>query len=48
MADVDPALGQQVLDVRSDSGYRTYIITTRRMTSGELLKYRNGLLMHRG
>ena len=23
---------------RSDSGYRTYIITTRRMTSGELLK----------
>ena len=30
---------------RSDSGYRTYIITTRRMTSGELLKYRNGLLM---
>ena len=30
---------------RSDSGYRTYIITTRRMTSGELLKYRNGLLI---
>jgi D-alanyl-D-alanine carboxypeptidase/D-alanyl-D-alanine-endopeptidase (penicillin-binding protein 4) len=30
---------------RSDSGYLTYIITTRRMTSGELLKYRNGLLM---
>jgi hypothetical protein len=28
---------------RSDSGYRTYIITTRRITSGELLKYRNGL-----
>jgi hypothetical protein len=27
---------------RSDSGYRTYIITTRRMISGELLKYRNG------
>ena len=27
----------------SDSGYRTYIITTRRMASGELLKYRNGL-----
>src|ERR1700733_2226204 len=33
---------------RSDSGYRTYIITTRRMTSRELLKYRNGLLMRRG
>ena len=30
---------------RSDSGYRTYIITTRRMTSGELLKYMNGLLV---
>ena len=25
-------------------GYLTYIITTRRITSGELLKYRNGLL----
>src|SRR6202051_2429135 len=34
--------------LRSDSGYRTYIITTRWMTSGELLKYRNGLLMRRG
>src|SRR6201986_3450338 len=34
--------------LRSDGGYRTYIITTRRMTSGELLKYRNGLLMRRG
>src|ERR1700761_1303962 len=30
---------------RSESGYLTYIITTRRMTSGELLKYRNGFLM---
>jgi hypothetical protein len=30
---------------RRESGYLTYIITTRRMTSGELLKYRNGLLM---
>jgi hypothetical protein len=28
---------------RSDSGYITYIITTRRITSGELLKQRNGL-----
>jgi hypothetical protein len=26
----------------SDSGYVTYIITTRRIISGELLKYRNG------
>jgi len=31
--------------LRNDSGYLTYIITTRRMTSGELLKYRNGLLI---
>ena len=30
--------------LRSDNGHLTYIITTRRMTSGELLKYRNGLL----
>jgi hypothetical protein len=47
VADVDPALGQQILDVASDSGYLTYIITTRRMTSGELLKYWNGLLIPR-
>ena len=46
MADVDPALGQEISStLRSDSGYLTYIITTRRITSGELLKYRNGLLM---
>ena len=31
--------------LRSDSGYLTYISTTRRMTSGELLKYRNGLVI---
>ena len=28
---------------RNDSGKRTYIITTRRMTSGDELKQRNGL-----
>jgi hypothetical protein len=28
---------------RSDSGKRTYIITTRRITSGDELKRRNGL-----
>src|SRR5271156_4104396 len=33
--------------LRSDSGYLTYIITTRRITSGELLKYLNGLLIDR-
>ena len=38
MADVDAALGQQVFHIRKDSGYFTYIITTRRMTSGELSK----------
>ena len=42
MADFDPALRQGILDVSHDSGYRTYIITTRRITSGKLLKYRNG------
>jgi hypothetical protein len=45
VADVDPAFGQQIFDVRSDNGYLMYIITTRRMTSGELLKYRNGFLI---
>ena len=29
--------------LRSESGYRTYIMTTRRMTSGDELKCRNGL-----
>src|SRR5271166_2323946 len=33
--------------LRSESGYRTYIITSRRITSGELLKNRNGLLIAR-
>src|ERR1019366_6416635 len=31
--------------LRSDSGYFTYIITARRIISGELLKYRKGFLM---
>ena len=42
MADVDPPLGQ-ASTLRNDSGHLTYIITTRRITSGELLKYRNEL-----
>jgi len=29
--------------LRSDKGKRTYISTTRRITSGEKLKHRNGL-----
>jgi hypothetical protein len=32
---------------RSESGCLTYIVMTKRMTSGELLKYRNGLLIVR-
>ena len=40
-----PRSARRSSTLRRDSGYLTYIITTRRMTSGELLKYRNGLLM---
>src|SRR5271165_3672610 len=42
-----PRSARRSSTLRSDSGYLTYIITTRRITSGELLKYRNGLLMAR-
>ena len=42
-----PHCAKRSSTLRTDSGYLTYIITTRRMTSGELLKYRNGLLMAR-
>ena len=45
VADFHPTLGQKILDVAQRQWVLTYIITTRRMTSGELLKYRNGLLM---
>jgi hypothetical protein len=47
MTDVDPAHGQEILDVAQRERVLTYIITTRRVTSGELLKYRNGLFMAR-
>ena len=40
-----PRSAKRSSTLRSDSGYFTYIITTRRITSGELLKYRNGSLM---
>jgi hypothetical protein len=40
-----PRSARRSSTLRSDSGYFTYIITTRRMTSGELLKYRNGFPM---
>jgi hypothetical protein len=43
VADVDAALVQQVLDVAQRQRVLTYIITTRRITSGDELKYRNGL-----
>ena len=38
-----PRSARRSTTLRSDNGYFTYIITTRRMTSGELLKYRKGL-----
>src|SRR5271166_1753761 len=41
----NPRSASRSSTLRSESGYRTYIITTKRITSGELLKYRNGLLM---
>src|SRR5271166_2418046 len=40
-----PRSARRSSTLRSDSGYFTYIIKTRRITSGELLKYRNGLLI---
>ncbi len=43
MTNVDAALGQEVIKVPHRRGYFTYIMTTRRMTSGGELKYRNGL-----
>jgi hypothetical protein len=43
MADVDPALGQEILDVAQRQRlFHTYIITNRGITFGEMLKYRNG------
>ena len=41
------AFGEEILDVRSESGYFTYISTAMRITSGELLKYLNGLRIRR-
>lgn len=43
MADLDPALMQQVLHVPGKRGTRTYGITARRITSSEVVKDRNGL-----
>src|ERR1700678_3992110 len=48
VADVDPALGQQILDIAQRQRVSHVHHHDRRMTSGELLKYRNGLLMRRG
>ena len=42
-----PLSAKRASTFRSESGCITYIIATERMTSGELLKYRNGLLMVR-
>ena len=43
MAHIDPALRYEILDVAQRQRVLPYIITTGRMTSGELLKYRNGV-----
>ncbi len=40
-----PSTFTKTSTLRNDSAYLAYIITTRRMTPGELLKYRNGLPM---
>ena len=40
-----PRSARRSSTLRNDSGYLMYIITARRITSGELLKYRNGLRM---
>lgn len=43
VAQIDPLSASKSSTFRSDSRNRTYIITTKRMISGEELKYRNGL-----
>ena len=43
MANIDAALEQQILDVAQRRGYRTYICTAKRITSGDELKHRNRL-----
>ena len=43
MADADAARASQASKLRSDSGYRTYVITARRMTSDSVRKYLEGL-----
>ena len=44
VANVDAALEQQILDVAQRQRVFPYIITTRRITSGDESKYRNGLV----
>jgi hypothetical protein len=48
VADDDAALEKQVLDVPQRQREPHYIMTTRRITSGEELKQRNGLAGLRG
>ena len=48
VADINATLEQYILDVRRLSGKRTYIMTKTRITSGDELKYRNGLAVLRG
>jgi hypothetical protein len=48
VADVDPALGQQILDVAQRQRVSHVHHHDQTDDLGELLKYRNGLLMRRG
>ncbi len=48
MANNDTSLVEQVFDLPQRQGKRTYIMTAKRITSGDVLKYRNGFCIRRG
>tara|TARA_R110002073_G_scaffold29837_3_gene93590 strand:- start:16626 stop:17105 length:480 start_codon:yes stop_codon:yes gene_type:complete len=48
LGDINPALVSRSSTFRSESGKRMYIITARRMISGEVLKYLNRLRIRGG
>ena len=45
MADINTSLKQEIFTWRKESGKRMYIMTARRMTSGDVLKYLKGFVM---
>ncbi len=45
MADIDTSLVEQIFDLPYDNGKRAYIMTAKRMISGDVLKYRNGFFI---